>query len=195
MRSKLINSNTKQDKYHEEVNIDRGKAEKMAENIFKRRLKHMNKTKDKELSKSNSQIMDAKPKLLEPSKSFLVRLSSQARNQLNKKDSKDNKSENKQSILNKVNERKAELSPDNYRRRNNEEKPEDKTKNIRGRNNSNSNSNYISQNNYSSKSYSKIRDNKRENSREVRNNKVEKENKSKNLNNRRGNDQKVDDQK
>jgi hypothetical protein len=192
MRSKLINSNTKQDKYHEEVNIDRGKAEKMAENIFKRRLKHMNKTRDKELSKSNSQIMDAKPKVLEPSKSFLVRLSSQAGNQLNKKDSKDNKSENKQSILNKVNERKAELSPDNYRRRNNEEKPEDKTKNIRGRNNSNSN--YISQNNYSSKSYSNIRDNKRENSREVRNNKVEIENKSKNLNNRRGNDQKVDDQ-
>ena len=28
MRSKLINSNTKQDKYQEEVNIDRGKAEK-----------------------------------------------------------------------------------------------------------------------------------------------------------------------
>lgn len=192
MRSKLINSNTKQDKYQEEVNIDRGKAEKMAENIFKRRLKHMNKTRDKELSKSNSEIMDAKPNLFGSSKSFLVRLSSQGGNSLNKKDNKDNKSENKQNLLNKVNERKADLSPDNYRRRNNAEKPEDKTKSIGGRNNSNSN--YISQNNYSSKSYSNIRENKRENSRDVRNNKVEIENKSKNLNNRRGNDQKVDNQ-
>ena len=188
MRSKLINSNTKKDKYQEQVNIDRGKAEKMAENIFKRRLKHMNKIKDKELSKSNSEIMNVKPKVLEPSKSFLVRLSPQGGYPLNEKDSQENKSENKQNILNKVNERKAELNPDNYRRRNNEEKPEDKTKNITRRNNSNN----ISQNIYSSKSYSNIRDNKRENSREVRYNKVEIENKSKNLNNRRGNDQKVD---
>ena len=188
MRSKLINSNTKKDKYQEQVNIDRGKAEKMAENIFKRRLKHMNKTRDKELSKSNSEIMNVKPKVLEPSKSFLVRLNPQGGYPQNEKNSKENKSENKQNILNKVNERKAELNPDNYRRRNNEEKPEDKTKNITRRNNSNN----ISQNIYSSKSYSNIRDNKRENSREVRYNKVEIENKSKNLNNRRGNDQKVD---
>ena len=192
MRSKLINSNTKQDKYQDEVDIDRGKAEKMAENIFKRRLKHLNKTQDKELSKSNSEIMDVKPNLLGSSKSFLVRLSSQAGYSQNKKDSKDNKGENKQNILNKVNERKAELNPDNYRRRNNEEKSEDKTKNNGRRNNSNSN--YISQNNYSSKSYSNIRDNKKENSQEVRNNKVEIENKNKNVNNRRGNEQKVDNQ-
>ena len=192
MRSKLINSNTKQDKYQDEVDIDRGKAEKMAENIFKRRLKHLNKTQDKELSKSNSEIMDVKPNLLGSSKSFLVRLSSQAGYSQNKKDSKDNKGDNKQNILNKVNERKAELNPDNYRRRNNEEKSEDKTKNNGRRNNSNSN--YISQNNYSSKSYSNIRDNKKENSQEVRNNKVEIENKNKNVNNRRGNEQKVDNQ-
>ena len=175
MRSKLINSNTKQDKYQDEVDIDRGKAEKMAENIFKRRLKHLNKIQDKELSKSNSEIMDVKPNLLGSSKSFLVRLSSQAGYSQNKKGSKDNKGDNKQNILNKVNERKAELNPDNYRRRNNEEKSEDKTKNNGRRNNSNSN--YISQNNYSSKSYSNIRDNKKENSQEVRNNKVEIENK------------------
>ena len=188
MRSKLINSNTNKDKYQEHVNIDRGKAEKMAENIFKRRLKHMNKTKEKELSKSNNEIIDDKPKVLESSKSFLVRLSPQGGYPLNEKDSQENKSENKQNILNKVNERKTELNPDNYRKRNNEEKPEDKTNNIRRRNNSNN----VSQTIYSSKSYSNIRDNKRENNREVRNNKVEIENKSKNMNNRRGNDQKVD---
>jgi hypothetical protein len=194
MRSKLMNSNTKLDKYQEEVNIDRGKAEKMAENIFKRRVKHMNKSREKEVSKSNSEIMDAKPNLIGSSKSFLVRLSSQGGHSLNQKDSKENKSENKQNILNRVNERKVELSPENYRRRNNVEKPEDKTKNIGRRNNSNSNSNYVSQNNYSSKSYSNIRDNKRENKREAKNNKVEIDNKNINLNNRRGNDQKVDNQ-
>ena len=192
MRSKLINSNTKQEKYQDEVNFDRGKAEKMAENIFKRRLKHMNKDRDKELSKSNSQIMDAKPNLFGSSKSFLVRLNSQGPNSLNKKDSKDSRNkdnkENKQNILNKVNERKAELNPDNYRRRNNAEKPEDKTKNMNNR----SNSNFASQNNYSSKSYTNIKDNKSQNTREAKNNKVEIENKSKNLNNRRGNDQKDD---
>ena len=150
----------------------------------------MNKSREKEVSKSNSEIMDVKPNLLGSSKSFLVRLSSQAGYSQNKKGSKDNKGDNKQNILNKVNERKAELNPDNYRRRNNEEKSEDKTKNNGRRNNSNN----VSQTIYSSKSYSNIRDNKRENNREVRNNKVEIENKNKNVNNRRGNEQKVDNQ-
>ena len=77
MRSKLINENVKQEKYTEEVFINREKAEKMAENIFKRRLKHINKSRDDKLTKSNSQYITTKPQLKESNKSFLVRSGTQ----------------------------------------------------------------------------------------------------------------------
>lgn len=171
MRSKLINENINQEKYTEEVFINREKAEKMAENIFKRRLKHINKSRDDKLTKSNSQFISAKPQLKESSKSFLVRSGTQNGISGNKRNNKD---ENKQNLLNRVNMRKSELNPDNYRRRNNPEKPEETTQNARNRNNSN----YNTQTSYSSKSYSNIRDSKRgsQNIRDTRDNKAEKEN-------------------
>jgi hypothetical protein len=172
MRSKLINENINQEKYTEEVFINREKAEKMAENIFKRRLKHINKSRDDKLTKSKSQFLAAKPQLKESSKSYLVRSGTQNGISGNKRN---NKEENKQNLLNRVNMRKSELNPDNYRRRNNAEKPEEYTQNTRNRNNSN----YISQTNYSSKSYSNIKDNKRVNvqsTRVIKDSKAEKEN-------------------
>jgi len=171
MRSKLINENINQEKYTEEVFINREKAEKMAENIFKRRLKHINKSRDDKLTKSNSQFISAKPQMKESSKSFLVRSGTQNGISVNKRNNKD---ENKQNLLDRVNMRKSELNPDNYRRRNNPEKPEVTAQNARNRNNSN----YNTQTSYSSKSYSNIRDSKRgnQNDRDVRDNKAEKEN-------------------
>jgi len=178
MRSKLINENVKQEKYTEEVFINREKAEKMAENIFKRRLKHINKSRDDKLTKSNSQYITTKPQLKESSKSFLVRSGTQNGNLGVKKNNKD---ENKQNLLNRVNERKSELNPDNYRRRNNAEKPEENAPNARNRNNSH----YTVQTNYSSKSYSNVGNNKRGNSQNaqiIRDTKAEKENINVNLN-------------
>lgn len=172
MRSKLINENVQQEKYTEEVFINREKAEKMAENIFKRRIRHMNKSRDDKLTKSNSQFIAPKPQLKESSKSFLVRSGTQDGISGDKKNNKD---ESKQNLLNRVNGRKSELNPDNYRRRNNAEKPEENAQKTRNKNNSN----FISQTNYSSKSYSNIRDSKRGNSQNVRNDKnikAEKEN-------------------
>ena len=47
MRSKLITNSFSKDKYVDEVNIDKDRALKMADNIFKRRLKFLNKNKEK----------------------------------------------------------------------------------------------------------------------------------------------------
>ena len=46
MRSKLINTSLSKDKYVDEVSIDKERAVKMADNIFKRRLKFINKNKE-----------------------------------------------------------------------------------------------------------------------------------------------------
>lgn len=169
MRSKLINDNINQEKYKEEVFINREKAEKMAENFFKRRLKHINKSKDDKLTKSKSQFIAAKPQIKESSKSFLVRSGTQNGISGNKRNNKD---ENKQILLNRVNMRKSELNPDNYRRRNNAEKPQENAQNARNRNNSNLT-------NYIPKTYSNIRDSKRgniQNVKDIKDSKAEKEN-------------------
>jgi len=107
----------------------------------------------------------------ESSKSFLVRSGTQNGISVNKRNNKD---ENKQNLLDRVNMRKSELNPDNYRRRNNPEKPEVTAQNARNRNNSN----YNTQTSYSFKSYSNIRDSKRgnQNDRDIRDIKAEKEN-------------------
>ena len=172
MRSKLINDNINQEKYTEEVFINREKAEKMAENFFKRRLKHINKSKDDKLAKSRSQFIKARSQLKESSKGFLVRSGTQ--NGISG-DKRNNKDENKQNLLNRVNLRKSELNPENYRRRNNAEKPEENAQNARNRNNTN----FTSQINYSSKSYSNIRGSNRgnvQNVKDIRDSKAEKEN-------------------
>lgn len=55
MRSKLIHTSLSKDKYIDEVNIDKERAVRMADNIFKRRLKFLNKIKsEKDFNKNTS---------------------------------------------------------------------------------------------------------------------------------------------
>lgn len=55
MRSKLISTSAKKDKYADEVNIDKARAEKMADKFFKKRLKHINLDKIRGNSEDNFQ--------------------------------------------------------------------------------------------------------------------------------------------
>lgn len=63
MRSKLISNSANKDKYVDEVNIDKERALKMADNIFRRRLRHINKDKIIELDsrKNNSDYIPFSP--------------------------------------------------------------------------------------------------------------------------------------
>ena len=70
MRYKLINTNARKERYAELVNIDKERASHLADNIFKRRLKHMNINNPN----NNSDFMYFKPSIIPVNKSFLGKL-------------------------------------------------------------------------------------------------------------------------
>ena len=99
MRSKLIHTSLSKDKYIDEVNIDKERAVRMADNIFKRRLRFLNKIKsEKDFNKNTSGHFQFSP---QPFIKRLLNGNSIERNNINSK----------------INEKRAEItnSVDKYK--------------------------------------------------------------------------------
>ena len=92
MRNNLINSNARKEKYMELVNIDKAKAEQMADIIFKRRLRHIS------IKKNNNDFMQLNSCIIPKNRSFLGRLKIEIDSPRNKLINKEN-NENKNIIL------------------------------------------------------------------------------------------------
>ena len=92
MRNNLINSNARKEKYMELVNIDKAKAEQMADIIFKRRLRHIS------IKKNNNDFMQLNSCIIPKNRSFLGRLKIEIDSPRNKLINKEN-NENKNVIL------------------------------------------------------------------------------------------------
>lgn len=122
MRSKLINTSAKIDKYAEEVNIDKARAEKMADKFFKRRLKHIDLEKLRVNSEENFKNRSLKfqyPDFVEFNKNFIHRLEKKnSTSQQKIKNLKYNTQKNKESIENYQNKNKninKDINADNKR--------------------------------------------------------------------------------
>ena len=168
MRSKLISNSANKDKYVDEVNIDKERALKMADNIFRRRLRHINKDKIIELDsrKNNSDYIPFSPQ------PFIKRLISGGRidteyNSFNDK-IKRKKEENIDSTDgNKNNLTKTEHNIESYTSKNNNRPKKDSDiRNIEIKTNQKT----LLRNNVNSRSYPNIRENKTDISRGNRNN-------------------------
>jgi len=167
MRSKLISNSVNKDKYVDEVNIDKERALKMADNIFKRRLKHMNKNRIIELDsrKNNSDIIQFSPQ------PFIKRLlgarinteSNSFNDKINikKKEIIGNTDDYKNNVVN------TEQNIESYTSKNNNRVQKDSNiRNIEIKNNKNT----LLRNNANSRSYTNIRENKTDASIGNRNN-------------------------
>ena len=168
MRSKLISNSANKDKYVDEVNIDKERALKMADNIFRRRLRHINKDKIIELDsrKNNSDYIPFSPQ------PFIKRLISGGRidteyNSFNDK-IKRKKEENIDSTDgNKNNLTKTEHKIESYTSKNNNRPKKDSDiRNIEIKTNQKT----LLRNNVNSRSYPNIRENKTDISRGNRSN-------------------------
>lgn len=180
MRSKLISNSVNKDKYVDEVSIDKERALKMADNIFKRRLKHINKNKIIELEsrKNNSDIIQFSPQ------PFIKRLIGRIDTESNSFSEKINKK--KEEIIGsnndyKNNVTKTEHNIESYTsNNNNKDKKDQKNNKIEVKTNLNT----LSKNNINSRSYTNIRENKVETSKGNRNNNqnMKRPNEKKNIN-------------
>ena len=161
MRSKLISNSVNKDKYVDEVNIDKERALKMADNIFKRRLKHINKNKVIEFDSdiNNSDYIQFSPKL------FIKRLISGGKidteyNSFNDKINRKKEDGYKNNVT------KTERNIESYTsKNNNRDKKDPNIRNIEVKTNQKT----LSRNNANSRSYTNIRENKIDDSRGKRN--------------------------
>lgn len=168
MRSKLISNSVNKDKYVDEVNIDKERALKMADNIFKRRLKHINKNKIIELDsrKNNSDYIQFSPQ------PFIKRLISGGRINTEFNSFNDKINTKKKEILGsdddyKNNVIKTEHNIESYTNKdNNKIKKDPNIRNIEVKTEKKT----LSRNNVNSRSYTNIRENKTEALRSNRNN-------------------------
>ena len=183
MRSKLISNSVNKDKYVDEVNIDKDRALKMADNIFKRRLKHINRNRIIELDsrKNNSDYFQFSPK------QFIKRLISGGRIDTESNSFNNKKNRKKEEILGttddyKSNVIKTEHNIESYASKNNNKgKKDPNIRNIEVKTNQKT----LSRNNANSRSYTNIRENKTDASRGNPNNNqnvVQKPNEKNNLN-------------
>ena len=183
MRSKLISNSVNKDKYVDEVNIDKERALKMADNIFKRRLKHINRNKIIELDsrKNNSDYIQFSPQ------QFIKRLISGGRIDTEYNNFNDKIKRKKEEIIGspdgyKDNVTKTENNIESYTSKNNNRpKKDSEIRNIEIK----SNQKTLLRNNVNSRSYTNIRENKIDTSRGSRNNNqnvVQKTNEKNNIN-------------
>ena len=155
MRSKLITTSFSKDKYIDEVNIDKERALKMADNIFKRRLKFINKNKanDKDYSKNTSSNFQFSPQ------PFIKRLISRIDTESN--DANNQINEKKEEIIGNVDDYKnnvikTEHNIESYASKNNNIMLKDtNTKEIKA----NTNKKTLARGNLNTKSYTNIRNN------------------------------------
>ena len=183
MRSKLISNSVNKDKYVDEVNIDKERALKMADNIFKRRLKHINRNKIIELDshKNNSDYIQFSPQ------PFIKRLISGGRIDTEYNSLNDKIKRKKEEIIGstdgyKDNVTKTEYNIESYTSKNNNRpKKDSEIRNIEIK----SNQKTLLRNNVNSRSYTNIRENKIDTSKGSRNNNqnvVQKANEKNNIN-------------
>ena len=163
MRSTLISTSYTKDKYVDEVNIDKERALNLADNIFKRRLKFLNKKKDKysDYPKNSSGNFQFSPQ------PFIKRLISRIDTEGNEINNKIN--EKKDEIIGKAddyknNVAKTEHNLESYASKNNNEaQKETNAKEIKVNINTNAYTNTnrkaLSRGNINSKSYTNIRSN------------------------------------